>query len=83
MEHFLNDHKDHPNQPEKSHKLYDETGHLVLSLMESQWKLRRQHDQNFPMEGNPLQNKFQHQKIEINPKELDCESFSQGSKQES
>ena len=58
MEHFLNNYKDHPNQPEKSHKLYDETGHFVLSLMESQWKPRQQHDQNFPMEGNPLQNKY-------------------------
>ena len=25
-------------------------GHPVLSLLESQWKLRQQHDQNFPME---------------------------------
>ena len=25
--------------------------------MESQWKLRQQHDQNFPMEGIPLINK--------------------------
>ena len=31
-------------------KLCDETGHPVLSLLESQWKLRQQHDQNFPME---------------------------------
>ena len=25
--------------------------------MESQWKLRQQHDQNFSKEGKPLQNK--------------------------
>ena len=27
--------------------------HPIVNLMESQWKLRQQHDQNFPMEGNP------------------------------
>ena len=37
-----------------SHKLCDEMGHPVLSLLESQWKLKQQHDQNFPMEGKPL-----------------------------
>ena len=26
--------------------------------MESQWKLKQQHDQNFSKEGNPLQNKI-------------------------
>ena len=54
MEHLSNDHKDHPNQNENSHKPRDETGYPVLSLLESQWKLRQQHDQNFPMEGKPL-----------------------------
>ena len=44
MEHLSNDHEDHPNQHENSHKLCDETGHTVLSLLESQWKLRQQHD---------------------------------------
>ena len=29
-----------------------------MNLMESQWKLRQQHDQNFPMQGKPLQNKY-------------------------
>ena len=53
MEHLSNDHRDHPNQHENSHKLCDETGHLDVNLMESQWKLRR-HDQNFPVEGRPL-----------------------------
>ena len=50
MEHLSNDHEDHPNQQENSHKPYDEMGYPVLSLLESQWK----HDQNFPMEGKPL-----------------------------
>ena len=40
-----------------SHKSCDETRHTLLSLMQSQWKLRQHHDQNFPMEGKPLQNK--------------------------
>ena len=53
-EHLWNYHKDHPSQHKNSHKLCDETGHPILSLLESQWKLRQQHDQNFSMEGKPL-----------------------------
>ena len=51
MEHLSNDHKDHPNQQENSHKSCDEMGHPALSLLECQWKLRQQLDQNFPIEG--------------------------------
>ena len=54
MEQFSNDHGDHPNQHKNSHKLCNEAGHLVFNLRESQWKLRQQHDQNFPMEGKQL-----------------------------
>ena len=54
MEHLSNDKKNCPNQHENSHKQYNKTGHPVFSLMESQWKLRQQQDQNFPMEGKPL-----------------------------
>ena len=53
MEHLSNVHEDNFNQFENSHKLCDETGHPIVNLMESQWKLRSQHDQNFPMEGKP------------------------------
>ena len=53
MEHLSNDHKDHLNQHENSHKLCDEMGHPVKNLMESQWRLRQQHDQNFPIEQIP------------------------------
>ena len=54
MEHLSNDHEEHPNQHENSHKICDETEHTILSLLESQWKLIQQYDQNFPMEGKPL-----------------------------
>ena len=54
MEHISNDHKDHSNQHENSHKLWDESVHPVGNLMKCQWKLRQQHNQNFPMEGKPL-----------------------------
>ena len=40
-----------PNQHKISHKLCDEMEHPIVNLMESQWKLRQQHDLNFPMEG--------------------------------
>ena len=45
MEHLSNGPKNCPNQHENSHKLCDEMGHPILSLTESQWKLRQQHDQ--------------------------------------
>ena len=56
MERLANDHKGHPSQHENSHKLYDEKGYPVVSMnmVEIQWKLRQQHDQNFPMEGKPF-----------------------------
>ena len=54
MEHLSNDEEDRPNQHKDSHKLCNETGHPIVNLMESQWKLRQQHDQNLSMEGKPL-----------------------------
>ena len=54
MEHLSNDHEDHPNQYENSHKPRDETGHPFLSLLEGQWKLRQQHDQNLPNGGKAI-----------------------------
>ena len=41
---------------------------------------RQQHDQNLPMEGKPLYNKYYRQNKETNPKEQDFESHSQGCK---
>ena len=58
MEYLLNDQEDCPNQRENSHKQCDETGHPIANMVESQWKLRQQHDQNIPMERKPLQNKY-------------------------
>ena len=65
--------------PFASHPVCSEMGHPVLSLLESQWKLRQQYDQNFPIEGKPFRTNTSIMK-EINPEEQDCESHSQGSK---
>ena len=54
MDYLLNDHEDRPNQHKNNHNPYAEMGRPVFSLRESQWKLRQQDDQNFPMEGKPL-----------------------------
>ena len=54
MKYLLGGYEEHPNQHKNSHRLCDEKGHPVFSLLESQWKLRQQYDQNFPMEGTPL-----------------------------
>ena len=54
MEHLSSDLEDHPNQYKNSHMPHDETRYPVLSLLESQWKLRQQHNQNFSMEGKKL-----------------------------
>ena len=43
-----------PNQHKNSRKQSNKMRHPVVNMMESQWKLRQQHDQNFPMEGKPL-----------------------------
>ena len=54
MEHLSNDLEDCPSQYENSHKQCYEMGHPVVNILESQWKLRQQHDQNFPMEGKAI-----------------------------
>ena len=54
MDRLSDDHKGHPNQHNNIHNLCNETGLPLLSLAESQGKLRQQHDQNVPMEGKPL-----------------------------
>ena len=54
MEHLSNGHEDHSNQHEISHKLCDGKGNPVVYLMESQWKMSQQYDQNVPMEGKTL-----------------------------
>ena len=69
MEHFSNDQENH-------HKLCNDMTHPVVNLMERQWKLRHQHDLNFPMEEKSLQNKYQHQKKEIQKMQI-CSPGSQ------
>ena len=54
MKHLSNDHKDCPNQQENNHRLCNETGCPAVSLMGIQWKLRQQHDPNFPVERKTL-----------------------------
>ena len=54
MEHCSNDHEDCPNQHKNSHKLCNETRYPVVNMMESQWKLRKQHDQDFPNGGKAI-----------------------------
>ena len=83
MKHLSNDHEDHPSQHENNHKLCIETGDPVETMMESQWKLRQQHNQNFPMQEKVWQNKYQRQKKERNPEKQDYENHNLGSEQES
>ena len=83
MENLSNDHKDCPNQHENSHKQCDEMGHPAVNMMESQWKTKQQHRQNFPIKGKPLQKKYQRQNNKINQKDQDCQYHSLGSKKES
>ena len=81
MKHLSNGHKDHPNQHTNGHKPCNETRHPFVGLLESQWEPRYDHNQ--PIEGKQLDNKYQHQKKERNPKEKGCENHSQGSDKES
>ena len=54
MEHLSKGLKDRLNQHKNSHKLCNEMGHPIVSLMENQLKLRQKHYQNFPMEKKQL-----------------------------
>ena len=54
MEHLSSDQEDHPNQHENRHKLCDETGHPILSLLECQWELRQQRDHKFSSGGKAI-----------------------------
>ena len=76
MEHFSNDHEDHPNQHNNSHKLCDETSRFesVGKPMETETMIRiSQWKENHCRINTSV-------KKEINPKEHDCKSHSQGSK---
>ena len=69
MKHLLVDDEEHPNQHKNNDKLCDAKENPSVNLEKCQWKLR-QHDQNLPMEGKPLQNKKTRvRRQKINPKE--------------
>ena len=78
MEYLLNDHKDHPSQHKNSHKLCSETGHPVLSLLESQWNPRATTWSEFPNGGKAIVEQILVPE-ERNQKE-DCENHSLESK---
>ena len=78
MEHLSNGHEDNPNQHENSHRLHNETRHTVVNLMESQWKLGQQPDQNFLNGGKAIVEQILASE-ERNPKEQDYENHSLGS----
>ena len=54
MEYLSNDHEDHLNQHENSHKMCNEKEHPVVNFTENKWKQRQQHYQNYSMEQKPL-----------------------------
>ena len=54
MEHPSDCHKDRPNQHKNSHNLRNEKGHPLLILKKTQWELRQQNDQIYPMQGKPV-----------------------------
>ena len=54
MEHLSNDHKDHSNQQKNRHKLCNETGHPNSLFVGKTKETDKEHDQNFPTEGNSL-----------------------------
>ena len=55
MKNLSDDHRYCLSQHELTQKLCSKMGSPAFYLTESQWKLRQQHNQNFPMEGKPLQ----------------------------
>ena len=59
MKHLSNDHEDSFNQHENSHKQCGKTGHPVVNMMKSRWKLTQQHDWKFPIEAKLLRKKYQ------------------------
>ena len=82
MEYLPKYHEDHPNQHKNSHKLCDETRNSVSNVTESQWKLRRQMIKSSQWKGSHCRIKTEIRR-KINPKDQDCDSHKQGSKQES
>ena len=59
---FSHDHEEHPNKHNNSKKPHNGMAHPIWSLWESQWKMRQQHDQNFPMKGKPTNTSIRRKK---------------------
>ena len=74
MEYLSNDHENHPNQHENSHKLCNETGtrfEFIGESMETETTTLE-----YPNRGKAIAEQLLASE-EINPKELHCESHSQ------
>ena len=76
MEHPLNGHEDHPNQLKNSHKICDETGHVILSLLEKSMETETTTYLEFPNGGKAIVEQILVSEERNNPKELDCENHS-------
>ena len=74
----LDDHKYHPSHKNNNQRLCDEQEHLPISLNDSKWKLRHQHDQKLSMEKSlHCRTKVRLKRLKINPKGKACEHQSQ------
>ena len=80
MEHLSNDQKNHPDPYEHSQKPHDEAEHPVLILLESQWNLRQQHIRISQWRKSHCRTNTSIRRSEINLKDQECESHSQGTK---
>ena len=58
MEHLSNDHEVCANQDENSHNLMHQNRASCCEFDGKSMEMRQHHDQNFPMEGNSLLNKY-------------------------
>ena len=77
MKHLSNDHKEHSNQHKNGHMVCSETGHPVLSLLETETETTLRSE--FPNGGKAIVEQILASE-EINPKEQGCENHSQGFK---
>ena len=77
MEHFSNNHEDHPNQNKNSHNLSHDTGHPVVNLMECQLETETATRSDFG--GKAIVEQILASEEIKNSKEQDYENHSLGS----